>query len=235
MDDPLVSAAKTARSVSVPVPAGAEAEGRRERTEAMRGASAWRGAEPGHRRGGYRGRRPADEPPGRPAASQDTEPDTEPDAEQVARSIALRLLASMPRSRAQLAEAMARKDVPSEIAERVLDRLEHVGLVDDAEYAAMLVRTKHAERGLARRALAQELSRRGIDRETAASALEAIDREDEDEVARELVRRRAPASANLPRDKRVRRLVGMLARKGHSPGGAYRIVTQVLDAEEGDR
>lgn len=150
------------------------------------------------------------------------------DSEQVARSIALRLLASMPRSRAQLAEAMARKEVPAEVAGRVLDRFEQVGLIDDAEYAAMLVRTRHSERGLARRALAQELTRKGIDRDTAQGALETIEAEDEDAVARDLVRRRAPASANLPHEKRVRRLVGMLARKGHSPGAAYRIVTEVL-------
>lgn len=157
--------------------------------------------------------------------------DAEPDPEQVARAIALRLLASMPRSRAQLAEAMARKDVPEEVAERVLDRFEQVGLVDDAEYAAILVRTRHGERGLARRALAQELARKGIDRETAQAALGAIDREDEDAVARDLVRRRAPACASLPHEKRVRRLVGVLARKGHNPGSAYRIVTEVLGEE----
>lgn len=186
----------------------------------------------GGRRGGPRGRR---RPVGEPPANGPVAEDAEPDAEQVARSIALRMLASMPRSRAQLAEAMARKDVPGDVAGRVLDRFEQVGLIDDAEYAAMVVRTKHAEQGLARRALAQELSRKGIDRETAASALEAIDRDDEDEVARDLVRRRARSSAGLPREKRTRRLVGMLARKGHSPGAAYRIVTEVLDAEENER
>ncbi len=154
----------------------------------------------------------------------------------MARTIALRLLTSAPRSRRQLAEAMARKGVPDDVADRVLTRFEEVGLIDDAEYAAMLVRSRHSEKGLARRALAQELARKGIDRETAARALDAVDRDDEDAVARELVRRRAPSSARHPYDVRVRRLVGMLGRKGHSPGAAYRIVTEVLtelDAETG--
>lgn len=126
---------------------------------------------------------------------------------------------------------MARKDVPDDVASRVLDRFEEVGLVDDAEYAAMLVRTRHSERGLARRALAQELARKGIDRDIAARALEAVDRDDEDEAARVMVRRRAPSSSGLAHEVRVRRLVGMLARKGHSPGSAYRIVTEVLAQE----
>lgn len=185
-----------------------------------------RARRPGVRAGARRyGRGHAPEPPPTGAAAQDAEPD----AEGVARAIALRLLTSAPRSRAQLAEAMARKDVPSDVAERVLDRFGEVGLVDDAAYAAMLVRTRHSERGLARRALAQELSRRGIDRETAEVALSQVDRADEEAVARDLVRRRASAGAGLPREKQVRRLVGMLARKGHSPGSAYRIVTEVLE------
>jgi regulatory protein len=155
------------------------------------------------------------------------------DHEKVARSVALRLLTSAPRSRAQLAQAMAKKEVPVDVAERVLDRFTDVGLVDDAEYAAILVRTRHGERGQARRAIAQELTRKGIDAATAEEALSVIDRDDEDAAALDLVRRRAGASAGLPREKRERRLVAMLARKGHHPGSAFRIVKTVLD-EEGD-
>lgn len=158
----------------------------------------------------------------------------EADQEQVARSIALRALTAAPRSRHQLAVTLARKDVPDEIATRVLDRFEDVGLIDDAEYAAILVRSRHGERGLARRALAQELDRKGIDRETAARALESVDRAGEEAVARELVRRRAPASAGLAHEVRLRRLVGMLARKGHAPGSAYRVVTEVLAEPDAD-
>lgn len=180
-----------------------------------------------NRGGRRRGRGYAPEPPTTGSAAQDPEPDPE----QVARAIALRQLTSAPRSRSQLAAAMARKDVPEQVAERVLDRLEEVGLVDDAEYAAMLVRTRHSERGLARRALAQELARKGIAPGVAQEALGAVERADEEAVAEDLVRRRAPASAHLPYETRLRRLVAMLARKGHSPGSAYRIVTQVLRAE----
>jgi regulatory protein len=49
----------------------------------------------------------------------------------VARGIALRQLATGPRTRAQLAAAMARRGVPGEVAEKVLDRFEEVQLVDD--------------------------------------------------------------------------------------------------------
>ena len=132
---------------------------------------------------------------------------------------------------AALAQALAKKEISPEVTERVLDRFTEVGLIDDAEYAAILVRTRHSERGQARRAIAQELTRKGIDTETAQRALEVIDREDGDAVALDLVRRRARASRGLPREKRERRLVGMLARKGHHPSAAFRIVAAVLDEE----
>ena len=135
------------------------------------------------------------EPPSTGAAAQDAEPDQE----SVARAIALRLLTSSPRSRAQLAEAMARKDVPDEVAERVLDRFTEVGLIDDAEYARMVVRTRHAERGLSRRAIAVELRRRGIDDELAGDALEQVDADDEESAARTLVRRKLASTSGAGR------------------------------------
>lgn len=97
----------------------------------------------------------------------------------------------------------------------------------------MLVRTRHSERGLARRALAHELRRKGVEPEVAEHALEQIDDDDELTAARELAARKARASRGLDRDKRRRRLAGMLARKGYSPGVAMRAVDEAL-AEEGE-
>ncbi len=60
-----------------------------------------------------------------------------PDADQesVARKILLDQLTGQPRSRSELATKLARKQVPAEVAERMLDRFEEVGLVDDAAFA----------------------------------------------------------------------------------------------------
>lgn len=168
------------------------------------------------------------EPPSTGAAAQDAEPDQE----SVARSIALRLLTASPRSRAQLAEAMARKDVPDEVAQRVLDRFTEVGLIDDAEYARMVVRTRHAERGLSRRAIAVELRRRGIDDEVAGDALEQVDTDDEESAARRLVRRKLASTAGLDAQTRSRRTLAALGRKGYSPGFVARIVREELAAQE---
>jgi regulatory protein len=150
----------------------------------------------------------------------------------VARATALAMLTGAPRSRAQLAQAMAEKDVPPEVADAVLDRYVEVGLIDDAEYARILVRSRHANRGLSRRALALELSHAGIGDELAADALGTLDADTEQDTARRLARRRLASATGLTREVRLRRVVAMLARKGYSTELAVRIVRELLDEEE---
>jgi regulatory protein len=95
----------------------------------------------------------------------------------------------------------------------------------------MIVRTRHAERGLSRRAISTELRRRGIDGEVGAAALEQVDDDSEADAAVELARTRLARTRGLDRDVRVRRTVGALARKGYSPSLAFEIVQRELDAE----
>lgn len=192
-----------------------------------------RRASGGHRQGGARrppsGRRraPATEPPGSGAAAADAEPDPE----SVARAIALRQLTAAPRSRAQLAEAMAKRDVPEDVADRVLDRFTEVGLVDDVAYAEVLVRSRHAERGMSRRALAMELRRKGVDDEVAREALEQVDDADEEQAARALARKKLRATRGLDREVRLRRAYGALGRRGYGGSLVSRVVREELEAE----
>ena len=93
---------------------------------------------------------------------------------------------------------------------------------------------RQSGRGLARRALAQELRRKGIDDEVVREALDEVDPDDEVEAARMLVRAKLRSVRSLERDKAVRRLVGMLARKGHSSSVAYRVVREELGDQDED-
>lgn len=157
------------------------------------------------------------------------------DPESVARAICLRLLTGQPRTRAELAAALARRDVPEEAASAVLGRFAEVGLIDDRAFAAAWVGSRHAGRGLARRALAAELRRRGVDGETVGEAVAALDPETEERTARDLVRRRLAPTRGLEPQARVRRLAAMLARKGYPPGLAFRLVREQLAAEGADQ
>jgi regulatory protein len=158
----------------------------------------------------------------------------EADPVQVARSIALRQLTMGPRSRAQLAQAMAKRDVPLEAAEAVLDRFEELGLIDDAELAHMIVRSRHATKGVARRALAQELRTKGIAQIHAEDALEGLTDDMEEQSARELVRRKLRSMSSVAPDVQARRLIGMLARKGYPSGMVMSVVRSELASAGAD-
>lgn len=160
----------------------------------------------------------------------------DPDADpyEVARLIVLNRLGAASRTRAELRQTLDRRGVPEDVSERVLDRMTEVDLIDDAAYARAWVTSRQAGRGLARRALKQELHRKGIDPETAGDALALLGDEDEQSAARGLVRRKLRSMDGLPRDKQVRRLVGMLARKGYGSGVAYAVVNDALNNEVPD-
>lgn len=147
----------------------------------------------------------------------------------------MRLLAGAPRTKAQLAEALRRRGVADEVAERVLGRFGEVGLIDDEAFARAWVRSRHLGRGLAGRALAAELRQRGVDAQTVDGAVSDLDPAEEERTARELVARRLPATRGLDPVRRMRRLTGMLARKGYGPSLTYRIVREALDEEGADR
>ena len=101
----------------------------------------------------------------KPDAERDLGPDADP--ESVARKILLDQLTGRARTRSELATKLSARNVPDDIAGRLLDRFEEVGLVDDAAFAREWVEQRQSGRGLARRALAMELRRKGIDDETA--------------------------------------------------------------------
>ena len=102
------------------------------------------------------------------------------------------------------------------MAERLLDRFTEVGLVDDEAFARSWVESRQRGRGLARRAIAQELRRKGVADETARTALDELDPADEEHAARALVRKKLRSLHGVDRTTATRRLAGMLARKGYS-------------------
>lgn len=172
-----------------------------------------------------------------PAASSSAAQDPEPDAREVARAIVLRQLTASAKSRKQLEDKLADRNVPEDVAREVLDRFEEVDLVDDAQFAELYVRSRASSRKLSRSAIRRELATRGVTGEIAESALEQRTDEDERADAAELVRRKLPAGTDLTdraaRDKTVRRLVGMLGRKGYPPGLAFAVVKEELEERSG--
>jgi regulatory protein len=152
------------------------------------------------------------------------------DPAQRAKDVCLRLLTVRPRTRAELRQALLRKEIEEDVADQVLSRLDEVGLVDDAAFAELWVRSRHTYQGMGRRALATELRRKGVDDSVAAEAVATVDTDAEEERARELVRKRLRSLTGADEAARIRKLVGMLARRGYSEGLAFRVVRDELRA-----
>jgi regulatory protein len=165
---------------------------------------------------------------------EDIASDPDADPESVARTICLRLLTVRDRTRAELADALAAKQVPTEVASRVLGRLGDVGLIDDCAFAATFAQTRQSERGLSAREITRQLRNKGVAVVVAAQAVAGIDQEAERRTARDLVERKLRGMTRLDGPTKTRRLVALLARKGYSPGIAYGIVREVIGADTVD-
>ena len=171
---------------------------------------------------------PADVPPGGPRL------DPPGDPEAVARLICLRLLDRSARTRAELATALRKKGVPDDAAQRVLDRFTDVGLIDDGALAGGYAQAQQ-ERGLAGRAVALKLRRRGVDEATIGQAVSTIDRSSEYATAQRLVARKLPSLHALDPAVQARRLVAMLCRRGYGPGLAHQVVrAAIADVDFGE-
>ncbi|HLS43865.1 MAG TPA: regulatory protein RecX [Ornithinicoccus sp.] len=155
--------------------------------------------------------------------------EAEPDPHDVARNIVLRQLTMAPRTRKQLEDKLRLKGCADDVARVVLDRMTEVGLVDDEAYARTLVRSRQETKGLASRALGQELRRKGVPDELIADALADVEPETERERARELVSKRLRTLRGLDRQVQTRRLAGFLARKGYDAGVAFQVIREALD------
>ncbi|SDT34586.1 regulatory protein RecX [Microlunatus soli] len=178
------------------------------------------------RRAAVRRRAPSSTAPG---AERDLGSDAEP--ESAAREIVLRKLTAQARSRSELAKALAQKDVPDDAASAVLDRMEDVGLVDDAAFAETWVRNRQERRYLSKRALRQELMRKGVQRDDIDNALAQVEPDDEYEAATALAQKKARAMSGLDREVKYRRLAGALGRRGFGPGITSRVLAEVLDGD----
>ncbi|WP_062522481.1 regulatory protein RecX [Demequina silvatica] len=166
-----------------------------------------------------------------PARDAEAPPITDPEK---ARELALGILTRASRSSTQLRDALVAKRVEPGLADAIVDRYAEVGLIDDAGLAATIVRTRHAERGQSRRAIRQELSRKGFDEDHIGAALDQIDDEDERDRAGELARRRWDQLAAHPVEVRTRRVVAMLGRKGYPSSLAFALVKHLRDADSQD-
>jgi regulatory protein len=161
----------------------------------------------------------------------EAEPPSSDDAESIARSIALRKLTLRAHARHELDHALQAKNVPPSVKEAVLDRMQDVGLVDDASFAIDWVNSRQQRRHLSRRALTRELQAKGVERDDIDRALEEVDFDAELTTARDLVERKRQTMSGLRRDVQYRRLAGILSRRGFDTAVTVQVLNESLGPE----
>ncbi len=135
--------------------------------------------------------------------------------EQRARNVLLHQLARSAKSTHQLRKILEQREIPSEIAEKVLERFTEVGLIDDKAYAETIVNSRRNFKGLSKSAIKRELGEKGVPAPLIEEAIESITVEDDFEAAKDLAVRRIRQMSSLTREVRERRLAGYLGRKGY--------------------
>lgn len=105
----------------------------------------------------------------------------------------------------------------TDAVEDVIDDFVRRGYLDDAMLAELLVTSGVERKGQGRVALSRALAQRGIPREVIDAALDELP-DDDAERALEFARGKARSMGRLDPDAALRRLVGLLARRGY--GGA---------------
>ena len=148
------------------------------------------------------------------------------------REAAARMLAVRPRSTAEVHERLRRAGVPAESAARVVGDLAASGYLDDLEFARTWIRGRLATRASGLLRLRSELREKGVANSLIEQAIHDLHGEEdpsaaEERRALELVERRLRAYARLAWDAKVRRLAGLLQRRGFAAHTIARVLRTV--------
>lgn len=131
----------------------------------------------------------------------------------------------------QLRVLLEKREIPSEVAEPLLKRFVEAQLIDDAQYARSFVSSRLAAGGKSASMLRRELKQKGVAEDKIQDALSELDDAQEFEIALKLAISRASRMTNLELDKKRRRLLGVLMRRGFSSSVASRAMAMALASE----
>ena len=156
------------------------------------------------------------------------EKNKEIEAADAAKQVLLRRLSHAPRTRKELAKDLKDKDISDEVANVALDRFEEVGLINDQALASNYVSSQHERKGLGKNALRQQLRSKGISDDVAMEAISQISDDQEFQAAFALACKKIRSLQKDDSKTQLRKIVGVLARKGYSSNLAFRVAKEVI-------
>jgi regulatory protein len=147
---------------------------------------------------------------------------------------ALDMLEARSRGVAELRRLLIRKGEPEAAVDAAIERLRASGVLDDANFARQLTRSRALGAGLSRRRIQQELSKRGVAREVSDDAITEVFEEegvDEGAAIERVARKKLRMLTKVDDLTRKRRLYAFLARRGYDSNAIQRVIKVVLDDE----
>ena len=141
------------------------------------------------------------------------------------------MLEARARSVADLRRGLIRKGEPQADVDAAIERLRTAGLLDDANFARQLARSKALGAGHSRRRIGQELAKRGVERSVADAAVaDVFDEEGVDESVSidRVAQKKARSLGALDPTTRQRRLYAFLARRGYGSDAITAAIRRVL-------
>ena len=156
------------------------------------------------------------------------EKNKEIEAADAAKQVLLRRLSNAPRTRKELAKDLKDKDISDEVANVALDRFEEVGLINDQALASNYVSSQHERKGLGKNALRQQLRAKGVSDDVALEAISQISDDQEFQAAFALACKKIRSLQRDDAKTQLRKIVGVLARKGYSSNLAFRVAKEVI-------
>lgn len=147
-----------------------------------------------------------------------------------ARDAALSLLSYRARTSVELKRRLKRKGFDEEVSTATVERLDRLGVVDDAAFAESFVRDRVRLKPHGVRRLGQELRAKGVDEDTARAAIAGVmEREGATELdlARAAAARWKPRATEEPARARAR-LQAFLARRGFGGDAVRAVVAEKL-------
>ncbi|WP_243227208.1 regulatory protein RecX [Microbacterium sp. CIAB417] len=146
---------------------------------------------------------------------------------QAASDALLRKLRSRSLSEREARTFLTQRDLSRDAVEEIVADFLRLSYLDDAALAEQLVHVGVSRKGEGRVAIAQAMARRGVPRDVADAALDALG-DDDAERALEFARRKAMSIGGRDDDAALRRLVGQLARRGYPSSVAMTAARQAL-------
>ena len=148
---------------------------------------------------------------------------------------ALNMIAFQARSARDLRRRLVQKGEDPALVDAAIARLEERGMLNDADYARQLTRSKVLGAGASKRRVQQELFKKGVARELADEAIAEVfqdEQVDEQALVDDAAAKKMRSLGRLDPATRRRRLYAFLARKGYDGDKIRSAMQRVLSAEE---